>query len=132
MNQSRSSSNILTIAHLNIHGQSGLQIPKQKQIEDFIKFNNIDILHCQEINISDESFEGCNYIKSCFNIIQNNATNKYGTASIVKNFLKVENVKMDTRGRAIIFDISNFTTGNVYLQSGTDGNSRGQREQCQT
>ena len=32
-------------------------------------------------------------------------------------------------GRAIFFNIRNCTTGNIYLQSGTDGISRGQREQ---
>ena len=36
---------------------------------------------------------------------------------------------MDTQGRAIFFDIENITLGNIYLQSGTDGQSRGQREQ---
>ena len=123
------SSNILTVAHLNIHGQSGLSLAKQKQIEDFIKFNDIDILHCQEINVTEEAFQDCNFIKSSFNIIKNNAINRYGTASLVKNFLNIENVKMDTKGRAILFNINNFTTGNIYLQSGTDGISRGQMEQ---
>ena len=45
------------------------------------------------------------------------------------NFLNVENIKMDTSGRAIFFDVSSCTLGNIYLQSGTDGTSRGQREQ---
>ena len=129
MNQFTDSSSILTIAYLNIHGQSGLSTSKQRQIEDFIKFNSVDVLHCQEINVNDDALKDCNYIKSSFNIIENNAINKYGTASIVKNFLDVENIKMDTQGRAIFFDISNVTFGNIYLQSGTDGNSRGQREQ---
>ena len=126
MNQITDSSSIMTVAYLNIHGQTGLPTSKQKQIEDFIKFNGVDILHCQEINVSDEIFEDCNYIKSTYNIIQNNAINKYGTASIVKNFLNVENIKMDTSGRAIFFDVSSCTLGNIYLQSGTDGTSRGQ------
>ena len=47
---SSSSNKVITIASINIKGQSGLPTEKQKQIEDFIKFNKIDILHCQEIN----------------------------------------------------------------------------------
>ena len=119
----------MTVAYLNIHGQTGLPSSKQKQIEDFIKFNGVDILNCQEINVSEETFEDCNFIKSTYNIIQNNAINKYGTASIVNNFLNVLNIKMDTSGRAIFFDVSRCTLGYIYLQSGTDGTSRGQREQ---
>ena len=47
----------ITIATLNIQGQSGLNDIKQKQIEDFIKYNSIDILHCQEIDITQKSFQ---------------------------------------------------------------------------
>ena len=35
---------------------------------------------------------------------------------------------MDTLGRAIFFNIEDITLGNVYLQSRTDGVSRGARE----
>ena len=44
----KNSENILTLAYINIHGQSNLSVEKQVQIEDFIKFNNIDIAHLQE------------------------------------------------------------------------------------
>ena len=47
---------ILKIAFMNIHGQSKLPLVKQKQIEDFVKQNKIDILHLQEIKICDETF----------------------------------------------------------------------------
>ena len=60
----------MTVAYLNIHGQTGLPTSKQKQLEDFIKFNGVDILHCQEINVSEETFEDCNFIKSTYNIKQ--------------------------------------------------------------
>ena len=76
---------ILTIAYINIHGQSRLTDAKQVQIEDFIKYNKIDVAHLQEIDICDETFSGCNFISSSFDIITNNAENKYGTASLVKN-----------------------------------------------
>ena len=48
----------LVIASLNIQGQTGFSETKQKQIEDFIKIHNIDILNCQEDILSD-SFKPC-------------------------------------------------------------------------
>ena len=113
---------------MNIRGQTALNISKQNQIQDFLKKNDIDILHCQEINIQEDSFSQCNHIAANYNIYSNNSLSKYGTASIVKNDLMVENVKMDTEGRAIIFDINKFTFCNIYLHSGTDALSRGNRE----
>ena len=47
----------ITVATLNIQGQSGLNEVKQKQIEDFLKFNQIHILHLQEIEITPKTFE---------------------------------------------------------------------------
>ena len=101
---------------------------KQKQIEDFIRRNKVDVLHCQEINIDEDSFSQCNFITSNFSVLQNNALNKYGTATLIRNVFTPENVRMDTSGRAIFFNIENITLGNVYIHSGTDGLSRGARE----
>ena len=120
--------NILVQAFINIHGQTGLSLSKQRQIEDFIRKNKVDILHCQEINIDDNSFSQCNFIKSNFSIIHNNAVNKYGTASLVKNIFTAENIRKDSNGRALFFNINGITIGNVYLPSGTDGVSRAERE----
>ena len=128
MDTTNSSSNYLTIAYLNILGQTGLNLAKQKQIQDFIKINRIDILHCQEKNIEEDSFLQCNFISSSFNIIQNNSVNKYGTATLIRSDFNVENIKMDTQGRAIFFTIEKMTFGNLYLHSGTDAQSRGNRE----
>ena len=61
-------------------------------------------------------------------MIQNNAMNKYGTATLIRSEFQPENIKMDTSGRAIFFDISGMTFGNVYLHSGTDALSRAGRE----
>ena len=105
----------LSVAFLNIHGQSGFNVAKQKQIEDFIRSKSIDILHCQEIHIEEETFNQCNYITSNFNIISNNALNKYGTATLVKNEFSVENIVYDSNGRAIIFDIENLTLEHKYF-----------------
>ena len=55
--------NILTIALVNIHGQTGLSQPKQKQIETFLQKNDIDMLHLQEIDIVDDTFRNCIFAK---------------------------------------------------------------------
>ena len=119
--------NILTVAYINMHGQSNLTIAKQVQLEDFLKFNNIDIAHLQETEICDETFSTCNFISSSFNLHSNNAANKYGTSSLVKSVYSVQNVKYDTSGRAIVFDMGELTFGNLYGHSGTDAQSRSSR-----
>ena len=87
----------INIAFMNIKGQSGLDLAKQVQIEKFIQAYKIDILNCQEINIVDDSFEQCNYINSAFQILSNNAANKYGTCTLVRNEFEISNIKKDTR-----------------------------------
>ena len=119
---------LLVISYMNIRGQTGLSIDKQMQIENYLKVNNCDILNLQEAQIDEDTFSECNFISSNYSILANNAENKYGTASIVKNDLNVENVMCDTKGRVLIFDIAGVTFGNLYLPSGTDGGSRGSRE----
>ena len=118
----------ITLAYINIRGQTGLDFAKQVQIEHFLKFYNVDILNCQEINITSETFEHCDYISSTYNIISNNARNKYGTCCLVSNNFQVENIKNHTNGRAIVFDIDNITFGNVYLPSGNEQTMRNSRE----
>ena len=128
MNQTNSE-NILRVGFMNIRGQTGLSSTKQHQIESFIIRENVDILHLQEINIIEDSFSGCNTISSSFNIISNNAANKYGTATIIKFDFTPSNILFDTKGRAIIFDIGNITLTNLYLPSGSDSMSRSEREE---
>ena len=120
--------NILTLAYLNIRGQSGLNQVKQLQIESFIKSYNCDIVNLQEAHIEPDSFSSCDFIQSSYNIIENNSLNKYGTASLVKSNLTFENIRNDLDGRVILFDIGNLSFGNVYLPSGTDSRSRSARE----
>ena len=119
---------ILIISYLNIRGQTGFKLDKQFQVEEFLKQTKSDILHLQEIHIEDDTFEQCNYIKSNFSVISNNAVNKYGTASLVKNDLEYQNILCDTNGRIIVFDISGVTFGNIYSPSETDAVSRSFRE----
>ena len=123
-------SQVLTIGYVNIHGQSGLTSAKQSQIESFICSEKIDILHLQEINISEESFNSCPIISSSFNLIANNSPTKYGTASLLKSDLSAENIRLDPDGRMILFDVGPLTLANLYLPSGTDAMSRSSREQC--
>ena len=118
----------LVLSYMNIRGQSGLPLDKQMQIETFLKENSCDILNLQEVQIEEDTFSDCSFIATNYDIIQNNAENKYGTASIVKNDLQVENVMCDTAGRVLVFDIAGVTFGNLYMPSGTDGTSRGSRE----
>ena len=118
----------LTIAYMNIRGQTGLDISKQLQIEHFIKTYKIDILNCQEINILEGSFSNCNFINSSYNIISNNSQNKYGTCCLVANNFKTENMKTDTNGRIIAFNVENVTFCNVYLPSGSDPVMKNSRE----
>ena len=119
----------INVATLNIQGQLSLNIAKQQQIQDFIKFNNLDILHLQEIEVSSDTFEMCSYISSTYNIIQNNSpNNKYGTASLVRRDFVIENIKCDTEGRAIVFDIDNITFANLYLPSGNDKTMKQKRD----
>ena len=113
-------SNTITIAYMNVHGQTGLDTAKQLQIEYFLKSYKVDILHCQEINISQDTFNNCEYINSAFNILSNNAQNKYGTCSLVSSQFNPENIKTDTNGRVIAFNIENITFCNVYMHSGSD------------
>ena len=125
MNQEES---ILTIACMNIHGQTNIPTVKQLQIQDFIKYNKIDILHLQEIEISDKTFSQCDFISSSYSLISNNSENKFGTATLLRSDLKFYNVRCDTAGRAIVFDVGGVSFGNFYAHSGTDGVSRTSRE----
>ena len=92
--------NNLVICFMNIHGQSKLPTVKQLQIQDFIKYNKIDILQMQEIETDDETFAECEYLSSNFNLLSKNSETKYGTASLIRSDLDYKNVRCDTSGRA--------------------------------
>ena len=121
-------SNTLTIAYMNVRGQTGLDLVKQLQIDNFIKSYKLDILHCQEINILEDSFNNCENITSSFNILSNNAQNKYGTCRFVSNQYLTENFKTDSNGRVLAFNIGNITFCNVYMHSGNDPIMKNGRE----
>ena len=104
-----SSSRILSVGFMNIHGQSGLTSAKQKQIETFIIQQKLDVLQLQEINICDDSFSNCNVVSLSYNIISNNSPTKYGTASLIKSDFIPEDILLDSQGRAIVFNIGQIT-----------------------
>ena len=105
-----------------------MDISKQLQIQKFLQQYEIDILNCQEINLSEDSFSQTNFINSSYQVISNNASNKYGTCCIISNNFNIENIKLDTNGRIIVFDIENTTFGNVYLPSGNEALAKSNRE----
>ena len=96
---------ILSVAFINIRGQTGLTISKQNQIESFIVRNKIDVLHLQEINILEDSFSMCHVISSSYNLLSNNSPTKYGTASLIRSELTPENILLDSNGRAIVLTL---------------------------
>ena len=68
------------------------------------------------------------FIVSNYNIISNNSENKYGTATLIRTDFDYKNVRCDTSGRALVFDVEDMTFGNFYGHSGTDSNARSNRE----
>ena len=114
----------LRCGSINLRQQSGFKVQKQKQVEDFIHKNRLDICSLEEANIDENTFSQCDFISSSFSVIVNNAQNKYGTACLVKSDLQVDNLHFDTSGRVIVFDIGEVTIVTVYLPSGTDPAAR--------
>merc|ERR1712126_10814 len=121
--------NTITIATMNCHGQTKLDILKQLYIQNFLSSYKIDVLLCQETKIEDNTFNQCNFINSNYSIIKNNSNNPYGTSILVHNNIQIGDVKYDTAGRLIIFNTDNITIGNAYPKAGTDVDSRQDREE---
>ena len=118
----------LNIGYINLRAQTGFGLPKQIQVEQFLKSYKIDILHLQEAQIREDTFEMCDFITSNYEIIANNASNQYGTASLVANSLQPTNIKVDTQGRVLVFNVGDTTFANVYLPCGNEPGMRNLRE----
>ena len=120
----------LTIAFINCVGQSKFTLPKQLEIQSYMRSHKIDIIHLQECMIDEDSFSECHYVRNNFNVLSNNTPGNtpYGTASLVRSDIEVTNILTDDSGRIILFDAVGCTWGNFYLPSGTDGASRTLRE----
>ena len=76
MNPEDNSQNIFRLAYMNIRGQTELSLEKQLQIENVILQHDLDFLHCQEIDVNEDTFNECNQISSSYNLISNNSMNK--------------------------------------------------------
>lgn len=120
--------NSIKILYLNTYGQTKFTVEKQFQIQDMVIHYKCDIIHLQETDCKDDTFESCNFLNNNYNLIKNNSSSKFGTASLVKNNFNANDVSFDTEGRVIIFKIGSVTFSNVYLEAGTDSLSRSARE----
>ena len=63
----------LKILYLNVQGQTKMTLDKQMQINDFIQYHKFDIVHFQEIDFNDDTFQSCHFILNNYNIITNNS-----------------------------------------------------------
>ena len=50
------STSVFNVGFINIRGQTGLNLSKQVQIEQFINQNQLDVLNMQESNIDEDTF----------------------------------------------------------------------------
>ena len=121
----------LSVGFLNIYGQTNFNQAKVNQIEFLVKTNKIDILHLQETNILEETFENSNYLKNNYQILFQNNESGFGVCSLINNELETKNVLLHPSGRLISFDVEDLTMINVYLQSGNNQFARNQREEFQ-
>ena len=57
------------VGYLNLRAQTGFGTTKQAQVEHFVKQHMFDILHLQEAQILEDSFESCDYITSNYTML---------------------------------------------------------------
>ena len=121
----------ITIGHINVYHQGGLDLAKQLEIEQQVKDHRLDIVHLQEINMSGEVFRDCPHLSSSFTFLSNTTSpTGYGTASLVKNSFAVKGLRGDEEGRVICFELDDWLTcWNVYLQSGQKRDANNSREE---
>ena len=82
----------------NIYGQTNFNQAKVNQIEFLVKTNKIDILHLQETNILEETFENSNYLKNNYQILFQNNESGFGVCSLINNELETKNVLLHPSG----------------------------------
>ena len=121
--------NYLNIFFINVRMQTGFSSVKQAEIEIMAKRFGMDVIHMQEVHITEETFSQCTFTQNNYNIVFNNNRTKNGTASLVKTDLDISNVAMDNNGRVIIFDICEHTQVNLYLPAGSDAENKNRREE---
>ena len=120
----------LTVGSLNIRGQMTLGHSRILQLEDFVKQYKIDVLNLQETDLKEDVFLENDFLALNYQLIINNNPKGFGTSVLIKNDLEYDNVKMDTGGRLICYDLTdlNITGSNIYLQCGVLKEHRDSRD----
>ena len=118
---------IIKIAFVNMYGQSGMPMKKIIELENFIELHRLDVLCLQETDIQKDTFSGSKLLFN-FQAIINNNSSGYGTCTLVRKNLQVNNIVKDADGRLISVDINDMSIVNVYPISGTDHESKTERE----
>ena len=67
-------------------------------------------------------------IQESYYTVKNNSMNEYGTACLISNSFKAEDVILDNNGRIISFNINGVSITNVYPNAGSDAINRAARE----
>ena len=119
-------SRFLTVGYVNTRGQEAFSQMKILQLTDFIKQYKLDIINIQETNLSNDTFADSAFISRNFNLIYNNVMNKYGTAVLISTDIQYSNVKMDSKGRVIVYDLDELeiTGANIYMQCGSTAENK--------
>ena len=110
-----------------MYGQTGLPLKKIVELQDFIELHKIDVICLQETDIQEKTFSGSKLLDK-FVVFANNNRSRYGTCTLVKNNLQVHNIVKDADGRLISVDVNDMSIVNVYPISGTDQESKTERE----
>ena len=97
------------------------------ELDNFINHHKLDVICLQETDIDQNTFSECNILRR-FSLIINNSSTGYGTCTLVRKDLSVDNIIKDSDGRFISADVDKISIVNLYLPSGTDQNSKSKRE----
>ena len=85
---------MIKIAFVNMYGQSGMPMKKIVELENFIELHRIDVLCLQETDIQENTFSGSKLLHK-FSAFANNNRSHYGTCTLVRNNLQVNNIVKD-------------------------------------
>ena len=85
----------ITVGYLNCRGQTGLNLVKQQQIENFVARYKVHIVNLQEVDLPRESFSNCPLITSLYQIISNNSPTGHGTAVLVHRDLEINIIQLN-------------------------------------
>ena len=118
----------IAVGYLNIQGQTTLKQSKIDQIAFILLHHKLDVLHLQETNIYEDTFDYCASIRDNYQVISQNNESGFGTCSLVHNNLTTSNEILHPSGRIIVFDLGPVTLVNVYAPSGNDFAQRQNRE----